>query len=266
MDRVVDTEDPSHVLDPVMLEHARRLVASYDDERPDTEILSAVGLFHWLRFTARGGEDPEEAAIAFWAFARCMIYDDEPPPRKLIPHVLPEAVNLATGLLQRAAESDDLHLTEQAVDAWQRIETATPADHPDQAVMWANLRVALLLRFGQTEDPADLEEAIPVWEQALEALPADHPDRADLLSQLGCALLTRFERAETPQDLEKAIAAWRQAVQITPAGRPDRAVHLFNLSTGLRIRADLTGTPADREEAATVEEQAARARRENDLQ
>jgi hypothetical protein len=169
MDHINGVQDLSRTLDPAMLEHARRLAAAHDDEQPDTEVLGLLGRLHMFRFLALDGESPGEMEIAVWAFARCLIYGDEPLPQRFVPHVLDDAMDLATGLLQRAAESDDPFLTDQAVDAWRRIEAVISAGHPDRALILNNLGVALEMRYDLAGASADREEAIAVREQAAQA-------------------------------------------------------------------------------------------------
>ncbi|MEV4180633.1 hypothetical protein AB0J28_04200 [Streptosporangium canum] len=222
VDRVQADHDFSRTLDPEMLEHARRLAAAQDDKQPDIQILSLLGAFHLYRFLALGEKSPDEMEIVVKAFARCLIYGDEPLPQRIVSHVLDEAVGLAIGLLRRVAESDDPFLTDQAVDAWRRIKAVTPADHPDRAMTLNNLRVALMLRFGDTVEMADLEEAVALGRQAVQAVSADDPGRAMPLANLGHTLLQRAIRTESSEDLDRCVALWREAVHLIPADHPNR--------------------------------------------
>ncbi|MFI7150785.1 hypothetical protein ACIBO2_38200 [Nonomuraea sp. NPDC050022] len=212
LDRVGTDQDLSRTLDPALLEHAHRLFAAHDDEFPDIEVLSAVGCFHYFRFLALDGKSPDEMEMAVRAFARLQIYGDEPLPQSIVPHVLDEAMDLATDLLHRTAASDDSDLADQAVDAWRRIEVAMPADSLNRASVLNNLRVALLMRFGDTLELADLEEAVAVGRQAVQAATADDPDRATYLIYLSDTLRMWSRQAGEPAHAEEAIAV-RQAAQ-----------------------------------------------------
>ncbi|MEU7746299.1 hypothetical protein [Nonomuraea sp. NPDC049158] len=211
LDRVSADQDVSRTLDPALLEHARRLFAAHDDGQPDIAVLSTVGWFHWFRFLALDGKSPDEKEMAVEAFARCQIYDDSPLPQRILPHVLDEAMDLATDLLHRTAASDDPLLADQAVDAWRRIVAVMAADNPNRASALNNLRVALLMRFGDTLELADLEEAVAVGRQAVRAASADDPDRAMYLIYLSDTLQMWSRQAGEPAHAEEAIAVREQA-------------------------------------------------------
>jgi tetratricopeptide (TPR) repeat protein len=256
LDRVSADQDVSRTLDPALLEHARRLFAAHDDGQPDIAVLSTVGWFHWFRLIALDGKSPEEKEMAVKAFARCQIYDDTPLPQMIVPHVLDEALDLATDLLHRTATSDDPLLADQAVDAWRRIEVVMSADNPNRAAALNNLRVALLLRFGDTLELADLEEAVAAGRQAVQAATADDPDRVTYLIYLGDTLQMWSRQAEEPAHAEAALPVWEQVLQILPAESPHQAASLSGFGHALLTRAVRTESLEDLDKAIALWRQA----------
>ncbi|MEU6408167.1 tetratricopeptide repeat protein [Microbispora sp. NPDC046933] len=77
---------------------------------------------------------------------------------------------------------------------WQRILSATPADHPQRALCLSSLGIVLLTRFERTGAMADLDEAIQRGRQAVQLTPADHPNRIGILNNLRNALQSRPDR------------------------------------------------------------------------
>ena len=166
-------------------------------------------------------------------------------PEPLLPFLANQAAPAASELLQLTQRSGDLELLSATADLWQRILTATPADHPDRAGRLSNLGVALQTRFGRTGAAADLDAAIAAGRQAVDATPADHPGRAVPVQPRHRAAV-RFGRTGAgrgPRRRHRHRPAGRATA--TPADHPDRAGRLSNLGTALQTRFERTGATAD---------------------
>ncbi|MDF5754262.1 hypothetical protein [Spongiactinospora sp. TRM90649] len=138
LELIAEDHDYSRALDPVLFEHARRVAAAHDDERPDLDALGRLGAFYYSRALALDGKSPYDLKAAARAFAQCLIHDDEPMPSGLarfaLDHAAEVALQLAAGLTDRLGAGAD-----RVVAAWRRIEAAMPGDHPLRYVVLANL-------------------------------------------------------------------------------------------------------------------------------
>ncbi|MFI9837524.1 hypothetical protein ACIHFD_10845 [Nonomuraea sp. NPDC051941] len=90
--RVDDERDYNHVLDPAMRKHALRVAAGLRDERPDVAGFWALGRFHWYRYRVLGPKGRKDREIAVFAFARCLIYGDEPLPHEARHETIPISI------------------------------------------------------------------------------------------------------------------------------------------------------------------------------
>ncbi|MFI6741046.1 hypothetical protein ACIBI9_49695 [Nonomuraea sp. NPDC050451] len=261
VERVVTERDYSLVLDPEMEEHARRLVGSLRDERPDVESLFILAQFMWHRFGALGPKGRGDRDVAFRLFARCLIHGDKPLPPGVMRDIVPISIDLAIDLLRQSAQARKPPPADKVVDAWRRLESVTSDEYAERALVLANLRVALLLRYGTTLDMADLDEAISAIRQAVEAAAADDPDRAGYLTYLGETLLMRINQTEAPSDVSEIIDVWREALRVIPEDSPDRLTVLGRLAVALLMRFvhDETETQSDLDEAIAVFRQAVQA-------
>ncbi|MFF2644959.1 tetratricopeptide repeat protein [Streptomyces niveus] len=251
--RIADTGDPSLALEPQALTEARRLTEllhTNTGELRELTAWNALGWLHFHRYTAlpdsHRGADLDTAVEAF---TPSFLADLGSLPAPLLPHLASAAETHARNLLQQATESADPELLSSAVDLWQRIAQATPAEHPDRAAYLNGLGNALMARFGQIEEWSDLDQAVAIRREAVHATPADHPNRAGYLHNLGLALGARFGETGSPADLDQAIDHLQAAVRATRADHPDRAGRLFHLGNVLRARFGETGSPADLDQA-----------------
>ncbi|MGP4105059.1 hypothetical protein [Nonomuraea sp. KM90] len=238
------SKDHTSSLDPLLIEHAHRLILSYREEDPDVDALAILGKLHMSRYIALGEKARGEWQTAVAMFARCLIYGGE-LPLPIAPDVLTEAASLATELLMlRDAEAtDDLVLADRAVDAWQRINAVTPADHPDKADYLLMLSSALLMRRENMNERADLEEAINVGRELVQATSIHQSEHAEALHHLGHMLSMRFSITEDPADMDEMISVWEQALRIIPEGDGLRATLLASIGAELLRRYLGTGSP-----------------------
>lgn len=261
LERVSVDDAPSHVLAPEMFEHARRLVPALTGEPADLEVHHVLGWFFWYRFLALEKKSLGDMKMAVMALAPCMIYGVEPLPRDLYPDIADEATSLAADLLRAALNSADLPLLDLAVDAWRRIEAATPTNHRDRTERLSALSAALYKRFEHAGSLADLDQATWAMEQTVRAMeetvraaPADHTLRAGYLSNLAVALVTRFEHSGDGRDLDRALTSALQAEQASPM-----PTILSTLGTVLLRRFEHSGSLADLNRAIIAMEQAVQA-------
>ncbi|MFF5488286.1 CHAT domain-containing protein [Streptomyces virginiae] len=227
------------------------------DDDGDVEARFALGWLHWYRYLALPeGQDREDLATAAQAFVPCFLVGAGPLPDLLLPALAEFSADTAVALLDQALGGHDVSLTSAAVQLWQRIVAAVPAEHPDRAAMLTNLGTALRARFEQTGVLADLDDALAVSRQAVRSASAGLPERAEILSNLAKTLYAKFTRTGVLADLDEAINIGRQAVQAAPAHHPDQAANLSTLGNTLRARFDRTGALTDLEEALAASRQA----------
>ncbi|MFJ4526200.1 CHAT domain-containing protein [Streptomyces sp. NPDC088810] len=243
---MTDTDNPSLVLEPQALTEARQLAALLRDNPGDLTVRQALGWLHAARSLALSdGEDGPDRDAAVEAFVPLFLTGAGNIPQFLL---LPLAVAVsehATEFLDQALDSADPALLSSAIDLWQRMVHATPADHHALGGALSNLGVALQARFERTGDRADLDAAIAAGREAVQATPADHPYRAAYLSNLGLALRVRSWRTGDRVDLDAAIECFQAALRATPADDPDHARYLSHLGLALDIRFERTGDRAD---------------------
>ncbi|UXY25984.1 CHAT domain-containing tetratricopeptide repeat protein [Streptomyces sp. HUAS TT20] len=253
--------DLSAAVEPKALTEARQLAELlWDNDEDPLEASYSLGWLHWFRYQVLPeGEDQADLEATVEWLAPCFLAGVDALPEPLLPLFADAIEPVATRLLQQAFISTELTVISAAVELWQRILHATPADHPDRAGYLSNLGAALQVRFGRTGDQADLDEAIRLGREASQATPADHPDRAGYLSNLSLALRERFERTGDQTDLDEAIRLGREATQATPADHPDRAAMLSNLAGALQVRFGRTGDQTDLDEAIRVGQEAVEA-------
>jgi hypothetical protein len=244
LERAVTTGDFTPVLEPGVLEEARRLAELASSDRANMEIAHIGGWLHWARY--HGAADDRDLNTAIDAFTRCFIAGVDDVPDELLPVLAKQAVPVGNArireLLQGTADQDRTGAT---ASLWQRIVNTIPADDPDGPAYLSNFGVALLAWFGHTRAPADLDTAIDTARAAVAVAPAEFPDRAVLLSNLANALYARFMKAGARPDLDAAIEAYEAAVRSSGTGHPARAVHWSNLGAALQARFGQTGDPAD---------------------
>ncbi|MFF2131679.1 CHAT domain-containing protein [Streptomyces olivochromogenes] len=242
---VVETQDPSPVLEPEAVHEARQLAELLDGD-DDLQVPYVLGWFHWYRYQALPtGEDQADLQHAAQAFMVCFVAGIEDLPEPLLPLLAAGAAPQAIQMLQEAQVSSDPDLLTATVNLWQRIAQFSPADHPDRAAVLSNLGVALGARFEQGGPATDLDAAIEAGQEAIQATPVGHPNRAATVSNLAEWLRARFERDGAVADLDAAIEAGQEAVQATPADHPDPARYLSNLGEALRARFEVGSSLAD---------------------
>ncbi|KAA9379164.1 tetratricopeptide repeat protein [Microbispora cellulosiformans] len=257
LQRVSATQDPSLVLEQAALTQAARLAETLRGDKTDLQALHLLGWLSWYRYLALPeGQDRADLDTAVDAFTPCFINGSESLPEPLLPVLAGRAVSIAAEVLSRALGPASQALLPAAVQLWQRIVNATPADHPERAGMLSNLGIALRTRFERTGAMTDLNEAIQRQHQAVQVTPTDHPDRAAMLSNLGSALHERFRRTGAVTDLNDAIQQLHQAVQITPTDHPNSAGRLSILGIALRTRFERTGAMTDLNDAIQRQHQA----------
>ena len=260
LERVATAQDLSSVLEETALDEARELARTLTDDPGSLHARYLLGWLHWYRYQALPkGSGQQDLQIAVTMLTPCFITGTNGLPELLLPTLADQAAPAAVELLELTQHSGDLGLLSATAELWQRILTATPADHSDRPGRLSNLGLALLIRYGRSGVAGDLDAAIDTAQQAIRATPADYPDRAGYLANLGAALLARYERTGTAADLDAAIDTAQQAVQATPADHPNRAGRLASLGIALRTRYERTGTAADLDAAIDTGQQAVRA-------
>ncbi|MGW1561782.1 CHAT domain-containing protein [Streptomyces sp. NPDC002144] len=257
LEQIAEAGDPSLSLKLGALADARRLSEILREDDGDVEARFALGWLHWYRYLALPpGQDGEDLAAAIHAFVPCFLVGAGPLPDLLLPALAESSADTAVALLDQALGGHDVSLTSAAVQLWQRIVAAAPAEHPNRAAMLTNLGTALRARFEQAGVLSDLDEALAVSRQAVHDAPDGLPERADLLSNLAKSLYAKFTGTGVLAHLDEAIDVGRQAVQAAPASHSDRAANLSTLGNTLRARFDRTGALTDLEEALAVSRQA----------
>ncbi|MEU2587330.1 CHAT domain-containing tetratricopeptide repeat protein [Streptomyces avermitilis] len=245
LQHTVESNDLSPVLEPEALHEAQQLLENC--RQGDVEARLALGWFHWFRFQERRAQTDLTTAVE--AFIVCFVVGVGSLPEPLLPLVADAVVPRANQLLTHVQSSADPEPLSVAVDLWQRIVWATPADHPNHALWLCNLGGFLRIRYERTGAVEDLEAAIEAGWQAVAAGPTGASNRATALSNLGAALLSRFERTGVADDLDSAIDQFRRAVAVTPPNDPNSAMWLSNLGNGLYVRFQQTGMQADLDRA-----------------
>jgi Tetratricopeptide repeat len=193
LDRVTTMQELSPVLEETALDEARKLTRTLTDDLGSLHAMYLLGWLHWYRYQALPeGHDHQDLEAAVSMFAPCFINGINGLPESLLPVLADQATYAAEQMLELTQRSGDLDLLSAMTDLWQRILTATPADHPNRGMYLSNLGNALAMRFQRTGATADLDAAINTAQQAVNATPTDHPDRAAILFNLGNDLLTRL--------------------------------------------------------------------------
>ncbi|MFE2267478.1 CHAT domain-containing tetratricopeptide repeat protein [Streptomyces griseosporeus] len=257
MEQIAEARDPSLSLNPGALADARQLSEGLRGDDGDIEARFALGWLHWYRYLSLPeGQDRRDLAAAAQAFVPCFLVGAGPLPDPLLPELAELSTDTGAALLDQALDGYDVSLTSAAVQLWQRIVAATPAEHPDRAAMLTNLGTALRARFEQTGELGDLDEALSVSRQAVRDASAGLPERAEILSNLAKTLYVKFKRTGALADLDEAIDVGRQAVRAAPPDHPDRAANLSTLGNSLRARFDRTGALVDLEKALAASRQA----------
>ncbi|MGW6886725.1 CHAT domain-containing protein [Streptomyces chartreusis] len=257
LEQIAEAGDPSLSLKPGVLADARQLSEILRDDDGDIEARFALGWLHWFRYLALPpGQDREDLAAAAEAFVPCFLVGAGPLPDLLLPALAEFSADTAVALLDQALGGHDVSLTSAAVQLWQRIVAAVPAEHPNRAAMLTNLGTALRVRFEQTGALGDIDEALAVSRQAVGEASAGLPERAEILSNLAKTLYAKFMRTGVLTQLDEAIDIGRQAVHATPKNHPDQAANLSTLGNTLRARFDQTGALADLEQALAASREA----------
>ena len=113
---------------------------------------------------------------------------------------------------QRTEATADLDI---AIQLFQELLDATPADHPDRAHRLERLGIGYNDQYLRTGATADLNTAIQLYQESLNTTPADHPDRAFRLQNLGTGYEDRHRRIEATADLDKAIQLYQESLNHT---------------------------------------------------
>lgn len=265
LERVAIMRDLSPVLEEMAITEARELTQIIADDPESEPAKYLLGWLFWYRFLGLPEDRRErDLEVAVSIFASCFIDGITDVPEPLLPILADQAIPTAIERLRLTQVSDDKELLSSTTDLWQRILTATPADHPGRAGRLSSLGMALETRFRRTGGTGDLDAAIEAGQEAVRATPADHPDRAVYLSNLGAALEIRFERAGAAEDLDAAVAHLREAVRAVSSDHPSRRVYLSNLGAVLRVRFEGTGAAEDLDAAIEAGQEAVQATPAND--
>lgn len=106
LERAVTTGDFTPVLEPGVLEEARRLAELASSDRANMEIAHIGGWLHWARY--HGAADDRDLNTAIDAFTRCFIAGVDDVPDELLPVLAKQAVPVGNArireLLQGTAE------------------------------------------------------------------------------------------------------------------------------------------------------------------
>ncbi|MFF0690880.1 CHAT domain-containing protein [Streptomyces albogriseolus] len=244
--RIIDTRDLAPARDPQAHTEAVRLAELLQASSGNADDLRAwygLGWLQFYRFLAKADADNEATfTVAIEAFAHCFLAGVvEGLPETALPMIAEAAAPHATAMSHRTNTSTDPALLSAAVDVWERIVGAVPAEHPNRPAYLGNLSLALLRRGGRTGSRADLDEAVARSRQALRAVPDDHSDRRQHLANLGVMLRARFPHTGERADLEEAIGLFR----VLASTGPDRPEYLGSLGLTLWMRGKLTADLAD---------------------
>lgn len=200
--------------------------AGDDTSRWDTETLSLIANYHWLRYASLPeGEDQAALDTAVGLFSQ--LYERDP---ELVPKMVREAIGhgglLNPDLPYREAldayhefvDNRDIAALDRSAEAWRRIASALSPDSPGVAPALSNLAQMLRVRYEVTGEVRDLDEAIKVAEQAVAVTSAGFEYRFALLGSLGAVLRLAVERTRDPAVLDRAMAGMNVQVIASPDG------------------------------------------------
>jgi hypothetical protein len=154
------------------------------------------------------------------------------------------------------AQSGDISMVDEAIEAKREVLALRPPGHPNHAISCANLASSLHMRYELTGDVALLDEAIELEREALSLQPSGHPNRAISCGNLAVSLHTRYEQTGNVALLDEAIELKREALSLRPPGHPYRADSCANLGASLHVRYQTTGDVALLDEAIELEREA----------
>jgi tetratricopeptide (TPR) repeat protein len=275
-------KDLPRLLDPALLDLARELAATFDQDAPDVATPAAavaagmIVAVHWSRYQLLpDGQDQDDfRSLLKWSAVLTSV----------APHLVPEPVrdylaDAASSAGAAAGEAgggvavmyEDYQRTGnieslQSAIALLREEAdaAAPGDQ-DWPRRLSNLGAALQVRFERTGEVADLDEAIMLGREAAESTPPGDQDRPGRLSNLGAALRVRYGHTGRPRDLDDAITYGRAAVAAAPPGHEDRPAALSNLAAAVQVRFERTGQALDLDQAINLNREAIDATQAGDL-
>ena len=267
LERVHEEKDGRPVLEDGVLAELSQLTDQLgDDDDPQAHLVA--GWVRFYRFAALSGsgsraERAAELDAARAMFGPCFLAGAggtaEAFPEPLRPLLADDAVSAAAERLVDAIHSSDPALSVAAVDVWQRIVDATPADQADRPVRLNCLGIALRTRFERLGELADLEAGVAAGQAATGSVREDDLNHAACLTSLGLTLQARFERLGELADLDASVAAQRAAVESAGPDHPGRAVFLANLGSVRHAKFQETGNVTDLEAALTALREAAQA-------
>lgn len=245
----------------------------------DAEVLHAVGLLHWVRWTLLYERAPVEAAVSaqlavVFLTPVCLIDPTCVPPalaEDLEPQRAPgEAGNcydLGCALTNVAFVTGELSTHTQAIEllatAARDLTDTSDVRRPDYlAALGASLRI----RYERRGESADLANALGAMSESISTTSENAPDLPGRLAELGFALRLEFERTGNAEPLRRAVEVVRRAARICPPDLPERA-ELFSHVTAVLTAAAAYQKDAElAREAVSAGREAVSASDPNDLQ
>ncbi|MER6346478.1 CHAT domain-containing protein, partial [Streptomyces sp. NPDC001532] len=248
LQRIAEDGDPYGEPERQVADAAARLAeGSYED---DVRVRFELGCLLWRRHgLLPEGERAAALDLAVDVLGPCFVSGMSGLPAPLLPRLADAAAPRAFDMVRHVQGSDDPRLLSAAVELWQRIVNATPAEHSERPRALSNLGGLLGIRFQRNGTLADLDAAADLYQQAVVAAGAGHPDRAGMQFNLASVLRARFALAGAVTDLEVAVAAGQAAVDATPPGRPEWAGMVSLLGVSLLDRFEQAGALRDLDRA-----------------
>ncbi|WP_327589933.1 CHAT domain-containing protein [Nonomuraea sp. NBC_00507] len=277
---VSGTGDGAAVLDPEALAEAERLLEFLaTQEGVDEEVLSAVGLLHWLRAAVMLEEQGQQEEwgralvllMPFYlatpdalpgqvrsSFSEWLGPDD--PVGEERTYASAEALsNLAMFVLERFTRLHRRIDGEAAIGLLRRALHPLPPDHPSRATILSNLGYALMLSDVLTPpdgspEPPNLDEALAVLREAFQGTPREHSNHARCANGLALAVKAKALRTRDTALLSEAIELFRLAVDTATSADQNLPQILADMGSSLLLWADATGEadPAVLDEAVSV--------------
>ncbi|MFE7901043.1 CHAT domain-containing protein [Streptomyces sp. NPDC057424] len=264
MARARRTGDTRSVLEPKVLDEARRVWESLDGGEKDLRALHTLGWLHWYRYDALpAGADQEELESVARAFVPCYLGGVGDLPDVLVPHLAAAAASDAMEQLNAALDEAE-GVTPALVSLWQRIVADLGPDHDDRPGCLLHLGAALRGRAVHTQDPEILRRAVETLEEAVAAAPGTHSARPGALFNLALCLWLRYDRSGARADLDRAVDAYHEAVDRLPEDHPDRPVFRRLQGTALNSRYVEDGRAGDLDGAVDALEEAVRLTADDD--
>ncbi|SOE47231.1 CHAT domain-containing protein [Streptomyces sp. OV198] len=260
--RIAELGDPAPALEPQAVIEARQLSEHLHSADGSNNLMAcyALGWLLYHRTTALPEQEGlGELVTAVHVFTPCFLDGATGLPQPLLPMLVEAVEPHALEVLKQELASREPRRLTFAVDLWQRIVDATPAEDPQRPGRLSNLGLALRLRYLHTRESAeDLDRSATAGREALRSAPPDHSERGVYAVGLQSTLLARFERTADAADLDESAEVGQEALDRARPADPYLVDHHANLGVTLQLRFTHRGDPADLDRAVGLLQYAAR--------